>query len=579
MANKNIPQKIKNYLLENKILDEDKLIMLEKSDHNWEDYLVGEKMMVPADTASIKSKIYDVPMVDLSDVSVPADVLNSLNQKAALNYEMVVFGKSQHGIKVGMVNPEDFQAHDAMEFLAKQAGLTPEYFVISYSDFRKVFSQYSGFTKEIGSALKSAQEKFARKEETIEISNSDDLGEIVKNAPVAKIVSVIIEHAVDGRASDIHIEPEHNESRVRYRVDGMLHTSITIPNYLHSSIVSRIKVLANLKLDETRIPQDGRIRVNVNGQEIDLRVSVLPMLDAEKVVMRVLDTSAGVPTLEELGFSDYHIEIIKRNITRPFGLFLLTGPTGSGKTTTLYSILNSLTSDEFNITTLEDPIEYYINAINQSQVNPEVGYTFSNGLRAILRQDPNIIMVGEIRDNETAELVVHAALTGHLVFSTLHTNNAWGAIPRMIDMKVEPFLMSSILNLVMAQRLVRKICPACKKEEKLPPKLEAKIAEEIKEIHPDFLKEFGGKMVFYKGAGCSNCGNTGYVGRSVIGEILELGNELKDLIAKDFTMEEIREQLKKQKFVGLLQDGIIKGLQGITTIEEVMRISQEQEMS
>lgn len=579
MANKNIPQKIKNYLLENKILDEDKLIMLEKSDHNWEDYLVGEKMMVPADTASIKSKIYDVPMVDLSDVSVPADVLNSLNQKAALNYEMVVFGKSQSGIKVGMVNPEDFQAHDAMEFLAKQAGLTPEYFVISYSDFRKVFSQYSGFTKEIGSALKSAQEKFARKEETIEISNSDDLGEIVKNAPVAKIVSVIIEHAVDGRASDIHIEPEHNESRVRYRVDGMLHTSITIPNYLHSSIVSRIKVLANLKLDETRIPQDGRIRVNVNGQEIDLRVSVLPMLDAEKVVMRVLDTSAGVPTLEELGFSDYHIEIIKRNITRPFGLFLLTGPTGSGKTTTLYSILNSLTSDEFNITTLEDPIEYYINAINQSQVNPEVGYTFSNGLRAILRQDPNIIMVGEIRDNETAELVVHAALTGHLVFSTLHTNNAWGAIPRMIDMKVEPFLMSSILNLVMAQRLVRKICPACKKEEKLPPKLEAKIAEEIKEIHPDFLKEFGGKMVFYKGAGCSNCGNTGYVGRSVIGEILELGNELKDLIAKDFTMEEIREQLKKQKFVGLLQDGIIKGLQGITTIEEVMRISQEQEMS
>jgi type IV pilus assembly protein PilB len=362
-------------------------------------------------------------------------------------------------------------------------------------------------------------------------------------------------------------------------VDGMLHTSITIPNYLHSSIVSRIKVLANLKLDETRIPQDGRIRVNVNGQEIDLRVSVLPMLDAEKVVMRVLDTSAGVPTLEELGFSNYHIEIIKRNITRPFGLFLLTGPTGSGKTTTLYSILNSLTSDEFNITTLEDPIEYYINAINQSQVNPEVGYTFSNGLRAILRQDPNIIMVGEIRDNETAELVVHAALTGHLVFSTLHTNNAWGAIPRMIDMKVEPFLLSSILNLVMAQRLVRKICPACKKEEKLPPKLEAKIAEEIKEIHPDFLKEFGGKMVFYKGAGCANCGNTGYVGRSVIGEILELGNELKDLIARDFTMEEIREQLKKQKFVGLLQDGIIKGLQGITTIEEVMRISQEQEMS
>ena len=561
--------------MENKILTEDRVVIIEKNKSNWEDELVAEKMMTPIEAASIKSKVYNVPAVDLSEVNVPAEVLNSLNQKAALNYEMLVFARDSKGIKVGMVNPEDFQAHDAMEFLAKQQGLIPEYFVISYADFRKVISQYSGFTKEIGSALESASEKFAKKEEIIEISDSGNLGEIVKNAPVAKIVSVIIEHAVDGGASDIHIEPERNETRVRYRVDGILHTSITIPNYLHSSVISRIKVLANLKLDETRIPQDGRIRVSVNGQAIDLRVSVLPMLDSEKVVMRVLDTSAGVPTLAELGFSDYHIEIISRNMTRPFGLFLLTGPTGSGKTTTLYSILNSLTSDEFNITTLEDPIEYYINAINQSQVNPDVGYSFSNGLRAILRQDPNIIMVGEIRDNETAELVVHAALTGHLVFSTLHTNNAWGAIPRLIDMKAEPFLLSSILNLVMAQRLVRKICPSCKIEMKLPSNLEERIGQEIKEIHSDFLKEFGGKMIFYKGKGCASCGNTGYAGRTVIGEILEVGNDLKDLIAKDFTMEEIREQLKKQKFVDLLQDGIIKALKGMTTIEEVMRVSQE----
>lgn len=578
MANINIPSKIKEYLLGNNILTEEKIAILGKKGRNWEEDLVVEKLMSPLEVASIKSKVYNVPAVDLSDIDVPAEVLNSLNQKAALNYEMIVFEKNQNNIKVGMVNPEDFQAHDAMEFLAKQAGLIPEYFTISYVDFRKVFAQYSGFKKEIGSALQFAQEKFARKEEIVEISNADNLGEIVKNAPVAKIVSVIIEHAVDGRASDIHIEPERNESRVRYRVDGILHTSISIPSNLHNSIVSRIKVLANLKLDETRVPQDGRIRVSVNGQDIDLRVSVLPMLDAEKVVMRVLDTSAGVPTLAELGFSDYHIEIIKRNMTRPFGLFLLTGPTGSGKTTTLYSILNSLTSDEFNITTLEDPIEYYINTINQSQINPEVGYSFANGLRAILRQDPNIIMVGEIRDNETAELVVHAALTGHLVFSTLHTNNAWGAIPRLIDMKVEPFLLSSILNLVMAQRLVRKICPSCKAETKLPPKLEERIATEIKEIHPDFLKEFGGKMTFYKGNGCANCGNTGYAGRTVIGEMLELSNSFKDLIARGFTMEEVREQMKKQKFVDLLQDGIIKGLKGMTTIEEVMRVSQEQEL-
>jgi len=575
MTSTKIPSKIKDYLLSNKILTEDRLVILEKGSGNWEEELISGKLMTPADTASIKSKVYGIPVADLSEVEVPAEVLNSLNQKAALNYEMLVFEKDKKGIKVGMVNPENFQAHDAMEFLAKQEGLIPEYFVISYADFRKIFSQYSGFTKEIGSALQFAQEKFAQKEETIEISNSDDLGEIVKNAPVAKIVSVIIEHAVDGRASDIHIESGRSESRVRYRVDGIMHTSIAIPAYLHSSIVSRIKVLANLKLDETRIPQDGRIRVNVNGQAVDLRVSVLPMLDAEKVVMRVLDTSAGIPTLEQLGFSNYHIEIIRRNMNRPFGLFLLTGPTGSGKTTTLYSILNSLISDEFNITTLEDPIEYYINAINQSQVNPDVGYNFSNGLRAILRQDPNIIMVGEVRDNETAELVIHAALTGHLVFSTLHTNNAWGAIPRLIDMKVEPFLLSSIINLVMAQRLVRKICPSCKIEAKIPSNLETRIATEIKEIHPDFLKEFKGKMAFYKGKGCADCGNTGYVGRTVIAEMLEVDNDLKDLIAKDFTMEEIREQLKKQKFVGLLQDGIIKGLKGITTVEEIMRVSQE----
>jgi type IV pilus assembly protein PilB len=343
---------------------------------------------------------------------------------------------------------------------------------------------------------------------------------------------------------------------------------------LYNSVVSRIKVLANLKLDETRKPQDGRIRVKINGGDIDLRVSVFPMLNAEKVVMRVLDTSAGVPNLAELGFRQYHIDIIEKSIKRPHGIFLLTGPTGSGKTTALYSILNKLNSENDNITTLEDPIEYYIEGINQSQINTEIGFTFASGLRAVLRQDPNIIMVGEVRDNETAELVIHAGLTGHLVFSTLHTNSAWGAIPRLIDMNAEPFLLASTLNILMAQRLVRKICPHCKKEVKLPVLTEKKVKEEILNIPEDHLKEFGGKYKFYKGAGCSDCGNTGYLSRTVVSEVLEVGIELKDLISKKFTMEEIREQLKKQGFITLVQDGIIKALSGETTIEEVMRASK-----
>ncbi|MEK7072233.1 MAG: GspE/PulE family protein, partial [Patescibacteria group bacterium] len=459
---------------------------------------------------------------------------------------------------------------------AGQQGFDPKYFSISLDDYQNIFRQYSGFKKEMGTALESAKEKFTEeeKEETMSIEESSDNTDVIKSAPVAKIVSVIIRHAVEGGASDIHIEPKHREGRVRYRIDGVLHTTITLPDYLYNAVISRIKVLANLRLDETRKPQDGRIRMKLNGNEIDLRVSVFPMLNAEKVVMRVLDTSACIPNLAELGFSDYHIKIIDNNITKPHGIFLLTGPTGSGKTTALYSVLAMLNGENVNILTLEDPIEYYIEGINQSQIVPEIGFTFASGLRAILRQDPNIIMVGEIRDNETAELVVHAGLTGHLVFSTLHTNSAWGAIPRLIDMKGEAFLLASTLNILMAQRLVRKICPNCKQETKLPPATEKVIMKEIENIPNQYLSDFASKYSFYKGAGCAYCGKTGYYSRTVIAEILEINSEFRDLIASDFTMDNVRAMMKKQGFVTLMQDGIIKVLKGITTVEEVMRASQ-----
>lgn len=580
MADKSSLLQMKNFLLQKSLVTPEQFLDVEKeletSSKTLEEVLVAKNILSSAEFTKIKGQAFNMESMDLSDINVEPEILNLLPQKVAKNYEMVIFEKQDDNIKVGMVNPQDFTAQEAIEFLAQQQGLDPQYFAISLADYQNVFRQYSGFKKEIGTALESAREKFSEggREEEIRTEEIGDNVEVIKSAPVAKIVSVIIRHAVEGGASDVHIEPKHHEGRVRYRVDGVLHTTITLPEYLYSSVVSRIKVLANLKLDETRKPQDGRIRMKLNGKEIDLRVSVFPMLNAEKVVMRVLDTSAGIPNLTELGFSDYHIKIIDANIIKPHGIFLLTGPTGSGKTTALYSVLNMLNSEGVNITTLEDPIEYYIEGINQSQISPEIGFDFASGLRAVLRQDPNVIMVGEIRDNETAELVVHAGLTGHLVFSTLHTNSAWGAIPRLIDMKGEAFLLASTLNILMAQRLVRKICPNCRQEIKLPPSAEKVIMTELQNIPESYLKEFGGKYKFYKGAGCSECGDTGYYGRTVVAEILDITTEFRDLISRDFTMEDVRNLMKEQGFVTLMQDGIIKGLKGVTTAEEVIRASQ-----
>ncbi len=541
-----------------------------------EKILAEKNIFDPVAFARIKSEVFNLPFADLSEYTVGVKVLNLLTAKIAQNYQMVVFEQKGSKISVGLVDPGDFHAHEAVDFMAQQKELQPSYFVISLASFEEVFKMYDQEEAELGSALANAKEKFLTKQEIDEVSeDSGDLDRVVKSAPVAKIVSVIIKNAVDGGASDIHIEPGRTEARVRYRMDGILHTSLTIPTFLHNAVVSRIKVLANLKLDETRIPQDGRIRVDVDGQDVDLRVSVLPMLDAEKVVMRVLDTSAGVPTLAELGFFPEDIAIIERNIKKPHGLVLLTGPTGSGKTTTLYSILNMLNGDNCNITTLEDPIEYYINGINQSQIRADIDFTFAKGLRAILRQDPNIVMVGEIRDNETAELVIHAALTGHLVFSTLHTNDAIGAIPRLMDMKVEPFLLSSTLNLVMAQRLVRKICQSCKQEIKLPDNLQKSIDEDLKGMPAERMKQFGGKLVFYTSKGCAECNETGYVGRTVLSEIIEVDQELRDLVSKGFDNVVISDKLKEKNHVSLFQDGVLKALSGLTTIEEVLRVARE----
>lgn len=541
-----------------------------------EDLLIEKKIVDSEDLVKYKAEVLRLPYQSLLDLAINDKILHVLPLEVSENYKIVCFAKEENKISVGIVDPNNFKAIEAVDFLAKKEGLVVSYFLISKASFDHAFKQSKSFDKELTTAF---GDKLVREKE-LSISKSDsNLEEVTKSAPVAKMVSVIIRHAVEGRASDIHIEPLFKESRVRYRIDGILHTSLILPASVHAAVVARIKVMANLKLDETRIPQDGRIRLVVNDKEVDLRVSVLPLYDYEKVVIRILDVSRGVPTLEDLGFSGIQLEVIKKNIKYTEGLFLVTGPTGSGKSTTIMSVLTLLNREGINISTLEDPVEYFIKGVNQSQVKPEIGYTFANGLRSLLRQDPNVIMVGEVRDLETAELVIHSSLTGHFVLSTLHTNSAFGAIARLLDMKVEPFLLGSTLHTLVAQRLCRSICAHCRTEIVLPAEVVQEIIAEAAGIPQDYLLALvsnyhSDRPVFYKGKGCSRCGNTGYVGRVAITEVIDVNDKVKALIVdkgQHTTMEDIR---STQTFIAMKQDGIIKVLQGLTTYEEVLRVTR-----
>ncbi len=525
--------------------------------------------------AKLKGELLGVPYVDLKYLTIPKAVLDMIPATAAENYQLAPFERTDNELKVALVNPQDFKAIEAIEFLAQESGLTAKYYIASPASIRKVCQQQQGLSQEAEAALANVSQ--VEVESTRRVGEGD-LEEVIKSAPVSKMVLVIIRHAIDGRASDIHIEPGINETRVRYRIDGILRTSLVLPKYIHSAIISRIKVMANLKLDETRKPQDGRIRLTIEGRDIDFRVSSLPLFEGEKIVMRVLDNSVKVPALADLGFSLPHIKIISAAITKTHGLLLITGPTGSGKTSTLYTLLTMLNKEGINIITLEDPVEYYVGGVNQSQINPEVGYTFASGLRSILRQDPNIIMLGEIRDEETAELVIHASLTGHMVLSTLHTNDSMGAVPRLLDMGAEPFLLASTVNLVMAQRLARRICPDCATKASVAAEVVAGIERELAGIPADYLKGVGAKipkpLVFRKGAGCSRCSNQGYRGRIAVAEVILFTETLQELTTTGFKAREVAAELAKQHFVTLRQDCVLKAVQGFTTLEEVFRVTQ-----
>ena len=537
----------------------------------FDDILYGRGVS-ETDVAEAKSVLTGYPVKYLQGSQIPFEVLRDIPEESARHYKIIPLGRREGYLDIGMLRPEDVSSQEALKFLASRANLPVRIFIITPSDFQAVFQQYRSLSGEVTKALGEFEKEYEALGEGVKILREEP-GRIVEEAPVTKMMSVILRHAVEGRASDIHIEPTRENLRVRFRVDGVLHTSLSLPVGVHSAIVTRIKVITNLKIDETRVPQDGRFHAEIAGHFIDFRVSTFPTSFGEKVAIRILDPEAGISTLPDLGLDGKNLEKIEQAMARPFGMILITGPTGSGKSTTLYAILQKLNEERYNIVSLEDPIEYYIPGVNQSQVRPEIGYEFATGLRHIMRQDPDIIMVGEIRDKETAALAIHAALTGHLVLSTLHTNNAIGVIPRLIDMGVDPFLIPPTLIMAIGQRLVRKLCPDSRKPVKISGKIKEAVAAELAEMPDEARKaaEAASSGEIYQAQASSICPK-GTRGRTGIFEALTMTPELEKIILGGPSESRIQEEAKRQGMLTMKQDGAIKVLKGIIGFEELREV-------
>ena len=538
-----------------------------------ENYLIEKKIITAAAFYESAANFFEVPFLNLKDQIIRKDVLFSIPEPIASTHKLVAFASDDKEIKIATLDPEDLEI---FEFIKKKTNLEPKIYLTTPEGIDEVLKQYH----------KSLQSEFKDlASEQTEAGADENLKKLAANLPIVRIVDTLLEYAIFEGASDIHIEPEEKDIIVRYRVDGILRNVMTLPKNVQSGIIARIKILANLKVDEHRLPQDGRFKISTKDYKVSFRVSIIPTFDGEKIVMRLLSEKAQILTLEQLGFQPSSLAIIKRNIAKPHGMILVTGPTGSGKTTTLYTILNILNTPEVNIITIEDPIEYRMPRINQSQVNPKIGYTFAIGLRAFLRQDPDIIMVGEIRDQETAEIAIHAAMTGHLVLSTLHTNDAVTTLPRLSDMGVPAFLIAATTNIIVAQRLVRKICPNCIQSYKLDKQTIEDIKQQlnIESIMATLQKEKAivdakkglESLLFYRGKGCKQCSGSGYKGRIGIYETLEVTEEMSELILKKASALDLKNQAIKQGMLTIVEDGFIKAKSGITTIEEIMRVTKE----
>lgn len=527
------------------------------------EHIISEEKLSEA-----KAKMVGVPFVSIENASFAPEALGKVPEAVVQRFNLIpfLFDPKTNTLSIAMGDPFDLEA---VSFVRQKTGLNIKAFAASPSAVKAAIDvQYKQeLVGQVGAALKETAADQPNKTKTVDATQ---ISQIIKEAPIAKIVSTILNYAVKSRSSDVHIEPQEDRVRVRYRIDGILYDRLSLPKSVQEAVISRIKILSEMKIDEHRIPQDGRFNFKIDNDEVDLRISVLPASNGEKIVMRLLRKSGGIPTLQELGLEGTSLRSLETNMLRPHGIILVCGPTGSGKTTTLYSVLNKLNSPKVNIMTLEDPVEYEMKGINQVQVNPAVRLTFATGLRSFLRQDPNIILVGEIRDKETTELAIQAALTGHLVFSTLHTSSAAGALPRLIDLGAEAFLLASSMNAIVGQRIVRKICNSCKTQ--YPP---------AQQILDDIKKELGPLLPpnqainFSRGKGCDECGGSGYHGRIGIFEVLPVTHKISDMILKKADTNSMESAALEEHMITMKQDGYLKVVRGVTTIEEVLRVAQE----
>ena len=532
------------------------------------DSVVLESKIVREETYyEARAKLFNLPFVSLSALPSSPEALGFIPKSIAERLNLIPFAydKEKMSISVAMIDPLDL---DGINFIRQKTKLSVEVFQGIPTEVKDAIqNQYTvGLIGEVKEALKETEQI-----SQIKTFDKESISRVIKDAPIAKIVATTLEYAVKSRASDVHIEPQEDRMRVRYRIDGILYERLSLPKGVQEAVVSRIKILSDLKIDEHRMPQDGRFNFKFGDQEVDLRVSVLPTSFGEKVVLRLLRKSGGVPSLTDLGLRGTALKNLEASILRPHGIIIVCGPTGSGKTSTLYSVLTRLNTTRVNILTLEDPIEYQIAGINQVQINPDVGLTFATGLRSFLRQDPNVILVGEIRDKETTELAIQAALTGHLVFSTLHTSSASGALPRLIDMGAETFLLASTLNATVGQRIARQICSQCKTSY-VPPQ---GIIDEIKKtLGPLMPPQKSESVSLYKGQGCDYCGHSGYLGRVGIFEVMPISEKIARVILEKGDAASIEQLAVSEGMITMKQDGYLKVLEGISTVDEILRVAQ-----
>ncbi|QQS15512.1 MAG: Flp pilus assembly complex ATPase component TadA [Candidatus Moraniibacteriota bacterium] len=585
--------KIKNQQLKEFILDSD-LVTVEPLEVAFQEaeqskvplgtVLLAKKLLSETDLQKLYAYILGIPFVDLAKEAIPTDILHIIPEPIAKKSHVVAFEKAGTNLKVAMLNPDDLQTID---FIKKKTGLKIVPCLTTDESINQALRQYEKSLKaEFGDILST--DNAVDGEYSAEADPEQNLEKVAQGIPVIRVVDTLIKHAILQSASDIHIEPEEKEVHVRYRIDGILHDAMTLPRDIAAGIVARIKVLSNLKLDEHRLPQDGRFKLESEERRISFRVSILPVFDGEKIVMRLLDESSKGLTLEKMGFAGVPLEIVHREIKKPNGMVLVTGPTGSGKTTTLYTVMDILNTNEVNISTVEDPVEYRMPRVNQTQVNAKIGMTFAAALRALLRQDPDIIMVGEIRDEETLEIALHAAMTGHLVLSTLHTNSAAAAIPRMIDMGAEPFLIASTTNVVIAQRLVRRLCVECREEYHMKKAEVTTLGKtfNLDEIMVSLKREPQMKekianisnwedILFFRAKGCDQCGGEGYHGRIGIYEVFEMTSNIRRLVMESSTSEVLEKAACDAGMLTMVEDGFLKAILGATSVEEILRVTKE----